>query len=327
VKAPSISLDSFPVIRDLVVNENVSLIIGGLFSTTAQHEYRMSSKLSTAFISLAPVYLPREFKQNLLFEIAGSVESQVNALLKDETKKKFGTKFAVFYSEDQNGQAYLEEFWSKAPQKGFDLTTLASYPKNLADYREFIKDIFGLKFPRERAEEYAIWYDIRLAQFKTNIKRAQILSPQFDFDWIFITANPLEVVQIIPSFKYIEVEKLPFVGGPQWRSSHLVKNNEVLGNLVFVDSVESQKDAKFQQAFKEKYLTLPKYVESMTFDAMWLAHQLLDTSKSGTRFSFKGSLIDLKSAKSYLSEWYKEDGIWMKSMDLNQISSSGIGRL
>lgn len=321
---PSIAVNQ---IRDLVVNEHVSIMIGGLFSTTAQHEYRMSAKLSTAFISLAPVYLPRQFKENLLFEVAGSVESQVYSLLKDENKKKLGSKFALFYSDDQNGQAYLEEFWEKSKSKGFTMVTQSSYPKNLADYREYIKDFFGLKFPRERAEEYSLWYDIRLAQFKTNIKRAQILSPQKDFDWIFITANPLEVVQIIPSFKYIEVDRLPFVGGPQWRSSHLVKNNEVLGNLIFVDNVESQKDAKFQQAYKEKYLSMPKYVESLSFDAMWLAHQLVDGNRSSTRFGFKGSLMDMKSTKSYFSEWFKEDGIWMKSMDLNQITSSGIGRL
>lgn len=321
---PSIAVNQ---IRDLVLNEYVSIIIGGLFPTTAQHEYRISSKLSTAFISLAPVYLPRQFKENLLFEVAGSVESQVHALLKEETKKKLGSKFALFYADDQNGHAYLEEFWDKSKSKGFTMVTQSSYPKNLADYREYIKDFFGLKFPRERAEEYGVWYDIRLAQFKSNIKRAQILSPQFDFDWIFITANPLEVVQIIPSFKYIEVERLPFVGGPQWRSSHLVKNNEVLGNLIFVDNVESQRDAKFQQAYKEKFINPPRYVESLSFDAMWLAHQLLDSNKSSSRFSFKGSLIDLRSTRGYLSEWFKEDGIWMKSMDLNQITSSGIGRL
>lgn len=314
-------------VRDLVFNENVSLIIGGLFSSTSQHEFRMSSKLSTAFISLAPVYLPREYKQNMLFEIAGSVESQVYALMKDETKKKLGSRFALFYSEDQNGLAYLEEFWSMAPKHGFDLVTLSGYPKNLADYRDYVKDMFGLKFSRERSEEYAIWYDIRLAQFKTNIKRAQILSPQSEFDWMFVTANPLEVVQIIPSFQYLEVSKLPFVGGPQWRSSHLVKNNETLGNLAFVDSVESQKDARLQQAFKEKYNYQPKFVESMAFDAMWLAHNIIDSSKASTRYNFKGSLTDLKSTKSFLSDWLKEDGIWMKLMELNQITSSGIGKL
>jgi outer membrane PBP1 activator LpoA protein len=314
-------------VRDLVLNEHVSLIIGGLFSTTSQHEFRMSSKLSTAFISLAPVYLPREYKQNILFEIAGSVESQVYALMREETKKKLGSRFALFYSEDQNGQAYLEEFWAMAPKYGFDLVTLSGFPKNLADYRDYIKDMFGLKFSRERSEEYALWYDIRLAQFKTNIKRAQILSPQFDFDWMFITANPLEVVQIIPSFRYLEVNQLPFVGGPQWRSSHLVKNTETLGNLTFIDSVESQKDARLQQAFKEKYNFPPKYVESMAFDALWLAHNLLDGSKSGTRYNFKGSLTGLKNTKSFLSDWNKEDGIWMKLMELNQITSSGIGKL
>lgn len=314
-------------VKDLVYNEHVSLIIGGMFSTTSQHEFRMSSKLSTAFISLAPVYLPREFKQNLLFEISGSVESQVNALMNDEVKKKLGSKFALFYPEDQNGLAYLEEFWNISQKKGFELVTLAGYPKNLADYRDYIKDMFGLKFPRERSEEYALWYDIRLAQFKTNIKRAQILSPHFDFDWIFISANPMEVVQIIPSFRYIEVNKLPFVGGPQWRNTQLVRNHEVLGNLNFVDIVESRKDARLQQAFKEKYNSQPKYIESMSFDAMWLAHNIIDSSKASSRFSFKGSLVDQKSVKSFLSDWSKEDGIWMKLMGLNQITSSGIGKL
>lgn len=314
-------------IEDLVKNEHVSLIIGGLFSSTNQQELKATTQLATTYIALAPIYLSRQYKESLVFEMAGSVESQVRALMSEETQQKLGKRFAVFYPDDQMGALYVNEFWNSAPLNNFQFVNLASFSKNLVDYRDYAKDLFGLKFSRERAEEYALWYDIRFRQYKDNIQRAQILPPKPDFDWLFIPSNPLEIVQIIPSFQYLEVSQIKYVGGPQWRSGNLVKNESTLGELNFVDTIENEKDAKFQQAFKERYEKSAGVVELLAFDALWLAHSLLNKKDGYSRTSFRKYVENLERVESYKTQWAQIDHLWIKKMGLNKISADGISKL
>jgi len=317
-------------IRELIINEKVSLVIGGLFPTTSVQEYRATRRLGTVFLSLGPIFLPREHKREMLVELTGSIESQIHSLFKAESKTTLGEKFALLYSEDPTGQLYLEEIWRQSKEKGFQLVNTASYPKGIVDYREYIKDLFGLKFARERSEEYQKWYEIRYAQNKNTIQRSQIIPSKKEFDWIFIPSNPLEIVQIVPSFKYYEVPSLTYVGGPQWRSSHLIKNQLNLGNLVFVDRSESQSDMEMQQLFKDRYDRSAKFVESVAFDTLYAGNNILEATlgKNGaSRSSVKNDMKDLKNIKGFVGEWEKEDGIWLKNLSMNQINAQGITKL
>ncbi|MCY4524696.1 MAG: ABC transporter substrate-binding protein, partial [Halobacteriovoraceae bacterium] len=84
-------------VQQLVEKHHVSAIIGGLFSSEAQKEYKEAIKHGVFYISLSPVYLPKNEKNHLLLEIPGSVESQLHKLFSSEMLDSFGRKAAIIY--------------------------------------------------------------------------------------------------------------------------------------------------------------------------------------------------------------------------------------
>jgi ABC-type branched-subunit amino acid transport system substrate-binding protein len=276
------------------------------------------------FISLAPLVVDSSKKDKLLVEMSGSLTSQVMGLLSTAAKNKLGKRLALFYPDDAMGNLLKEEFWKYASPLGFTIVNQASFPKTVSDYRDYAKDLLGLKFVRERGEEYVLWSEIRHAISKDALKRSAILPPKIDFDWLYIPATPLEVMQIIPAFKYLEVDKLKFVGGPQWRSSHLVKNHAILGDLYFIDRPEVDKDLRLQQAFRDKYNDNPKFVESLAYDAVWVVSQVMASGKFSTRSSLKSSIEEMKSLNGFVSNFVSTNGLWGKEMSVNKISEEGM---
>jgi nuclear transport factor 2 (NTF2) superfamily protein len=72
----------------------------------------------------------------------------------------------------------VNEVWRKAKAKKIELTSIHSYEKNITDYRDSVEKLLGLKFKREREEEYTLWKDIYTLQGKRTVRRVQTLKSQ-----------------------------------------------------------------------------------------------------------------------------------------------------
>src|SRR5690606_31504953 len=75
-------------VLELIREEKVAFIIGGLFPESAKAEYLQARKYGVLYISLSQINLPKEEKNHHLIEVQGSIESQVEALLSDEMVKR-----------------------------------------------------------------------------------------------------------------------------------------------------------------------------------------------------------------------------------------------
>jgi len=176
-------------VLELIREERVSLIIGGLFPDSAKAEYLEARKYGVLYISLSQINLPKEEKNHHLIEVQGSIESQVEALLSDKMIETFGSRVGVIFPDNEGGKAYIDEVWRKANQKSLKVTSVASFPKNVHDYRDTAKLFLGLKYPRERSEEFKILDDV-YSHEKSSIRRVQTLPPVQDFDWLFLASFP-----------------------------------------------------------------------------------------------------------------------------------------
>jgi hypothetical protein len=307
----------------LIEIENVALIIGGLYASEAESIFTKANELGATFISLAPIYKEKSFKNSLLVEIPGSVESQINAALDEKTKKVLGRRVALFYPQTELGEAYLSEFWRQAELKRFEVTSVSSFSNNLNDYREPIKNLVGLKFPREREEEFSLWEDIYKTKYK-NIDRIQVLKPIVDFDWIFIPSFPQQAVQIIPSFQYLGVKDVAFMGGPSWRSRTMVARQELLGRIFCVGDLEEVKKEKFRNLYKGTYNSEPKLLETYGYESVHLAESMLSGTKIENRSELIESLNQKTTVTSFLSKWTKVDNLWIREMNIGKITSKGV---
>lgn len=310
-------------VKDLIEVNNVSVVIGGLTPATATKEYLEAKKHGVLFISLSPVFLPKEDKNHLLIEIPASIESQVNHLFSATMINKLGTRPAIIYPNNELGIAYANEFWRQSKKQNLDVTGLISYDRNATDFREPVKNLLGIKFTREREEEAAIVNDIANLEKNKSIKRLQNLQPQVDFDWVFVPALPREVVQILPNFNYFDAFNLSYVGVPSWRSELMTNEGYRYGNVYFMDEPIINETA-FTQKFVAKYNKQPKFVETISYDALKIASGIIEENPSmDTRQDLDLALAKKNSIQGESGLWKLNEDIWLKDMATFKIKRDG----
>lgn len=311
----------------LIREDKVAFIIGGLFSDTAKAEYLEARKYGVLYISLSPINLPKEEKNHHLIEVQGSIESQVAALLSEDMIKKFGSRIGVIYPEDEGGKAYVEEIWRKGNEKNLQITSLASFPKKIHDYRETAKLFLGLKYPRERSEEFKILEDVYSLE-KTAIRRVQTLPPVIDFDWVFLATFPQEASLLIPTLGYYDANRLKLIGGPSWASRAMVKEQKNLGTLYFVGDDPKDINQDMLNKFEEIYQKRAGLIEIFALDAMKIgAEVLIKSGEVSNRDDFDAKVKEAGSLKGLTTSWKFEDGIWLKELNAMAITQGKIVKL
>jgi ABC-type branched-subunit amino acid transport system substrate-binding protein len=319
----SASVGAFRV-RELVQKNKCAAIVGGLFSDEATEEYLEAKKYGVFFISLSPIYLPKEEKDFLLLEIPGSIESQIHQLFKPEMLKRFGNHAAIFYQKGGLGSSYANEFWRKAKEANVEVTGIVSYDES--DYLKGMENLLGIGFKRERQEELDFLTQI-YSQEKSSTRRVQTLGPQVDFDWIFIPSSPNEALKIVPTFSYLDATSLNIIGGPAWRSGTLTQESKRLGALYFVgDNIESSMDS-YSEKFFQLYNKKPKLLEIEAFDAMEIVSNILIKQGAKSRSQLKELLLKSQTLKGLSGKWALTDGIWLKEMASFAIEKENIGNL
>lgn len=312
-------------VKDLIEVNNVAAIIGGLNSGEATKEYLEAKKYGVVFISLSKVLLPKEEKNHLLIEIPGSIESQVSLLFSEKMMSKIGKRPAILYPRNDIGEAYANEFWRQSKKNNLDITGLISFDTNQSDYREPIKNILGIKFNRERAEELDIVNDIAHLESKKSIKRLQNLQPQVDFDWVFVPALPREAVQLLPNFNYFDAFNLNFVGVPSWRSELMANEGYRSGNVFFMDESMSSAETPFTQKFFAKFKKQPNFVETIAYDSLKILSEVVESDSSyETRQDLDVALTKKGTLQSESGAWKLQDDIWIKDMSTFRIKREGI---
>ena len=314
-------------VLELIREEKVSFIIGGLFPDTAKAEYLEARKYGVLYISLSQINLPKEEKNHHLIEVQGSIESQIETLLSEEMVNKFGSRIGVIFPDNEGGKAYVDEIWRKASQKNLQVTSVASFQKNTHDYRDAAQLFLGLKYPRERSEELKIVDDVYSLE-KSSIRRVQTLPPVLDFDWVFLATYPHEATQLIPTLGYYDANRIKVIGGPSWVSKSMVKEQKNLGTLYFVGDDPKDLNQEMLTKFQEIYGKPAGLIEIIALDAMKLgAETLIASGEVSSRDDFDAKIKAHGKLKGLTTEWEYKDGIWLKRMNAMTITRGEIVKL
>ncbi len=314
-------------IKELALKYHVSAVIGGLFPHLAKQEYMEARKYGIFYISLSPVYLPRSEKDHLLVEVPGSVESQINGMLKSDVLDYFGKRVAVLYPWSDEGKSYVNELWSLHNSEKLQLMGVNHFKKGISDYREPIKSLLGLKYPREREEEYQIWNEIKNVN-KRNVRIINVLPPVVDFDWILIPSLPKEAIQILPTFAFFDAKDLKLVGGPSWINKKLQRQRKSVDGRMFVIGNDTKAiGADFIELYKKHNGTAPHLVDTLSFEGMNIVMKVLEGQKFDERDELVKRVSNFSTLKGLTSKWELEDGIWIKDMDILEIQRSGINKI
>lgn len=323
------------MVQELVMKHHVSAIIGGLYPELAKEEYLEARKYGVLYISLAEVYLPREEKTHLLIEIPGSVESQINTVIQPKALDFFGKNLAVLYPWSDGGKSYINELWGIHNAGKIKLTSINNYEQakkkrsesKYIDYREPVKQLLSLKYPRERKEELEVWKEIRNSQEK-NVRIINELPPIIDFDWVFIPSVPSEAIQIIPTFPYFDAKNIKFVGGPSWINKTLREEQSNLGGRLFSIGNDTQDiGMDFLKKYKQETGHYPKLLDTRAYESMLIVRSILEGQKFSERDELEKRVLELSAVKGITSNWQLLNGLWLKEMDILKVSKKGFTKL
>jgi hypothetical protein len=309
---------------ELATKDGVGLVIGGAFPSTSDQEYQLASAMKMLFFSLAPVHLSSDQKSYDLLEVGGSVQSQNVALFNQNYAKLLGKRFTLIYSGDVAGSILSEDIWKQSQENQFSLENVSTYSKGMTDYRDSVLELLGLKYSRERLEEYNLWYRLYYYKTKNDLTRVQVLKPKTDFDWVYLPTTPSEAMQIISSFIYAEAKNLTYVGGPQWRSAQLMRTSQQwTSKLYFLDSVREGDWGKKQgEAALDSFSSIPEY---LGYEAMITAAAIYKHLEEATasRSVWNDKVESLDELEEAIGIWEKRDKLWLKKMRLFSIEKDG----
>ncbi len=315
-------------VKELIERYNVAAVVGGLNIAEATRQYQEAKKHGIVYISLSKVLLPKEEKNHLLIEIPSSIESQIGHLFRPEVISKVGKRPAIIYPKTDLGEAYATEFWRTARAKGYEVTGLMPYDVGETDFREPVKNMLGIKFTRERQEEFELVNQIAELEKKKSVKRLQSLQPQVDFDWVFVPTLPREAMQIIPNFNFFDAFNLTFVGLPSWRTQLMTNESYRYGSVFFMDEQVVDNNSEFAQKFRLMFNRDPKFVEVLGFDGLKLYIDLIQANGSiSSRQDLDLALLNSKKMRGESGIWSLEDDIWIKDMNTYRIKRDGISQI
>ena len=308
-------------VRELIQTKYVSVVIGGLFPTTASEEYLEARRHGVLFISLSHVNLPNQLKNHLLVEVPGSIQSQIAALFSGQFLDKYGRKVAIVYPSSKRGEAYVEELWGLSNRGEVEVTGFYPYDENDSDFRPVVKRALGLGHKNERLEELEVWKNIyALENKKTTIRRIQTLRPVIDFDWVFVPSYPNQAINIINSFNYFDANGVLFVGGPSWMSRRLVNEQKNLGKLMFTGDSLNDFDQDFINRFVKVHGSKPGLVETLGYEGANIAVQLIGSSEFARREELEKQVLNKGSIDGVTGSWNFTSGVWIKKLDILKMS-------
>ncbi len=314
-------------IRELVEQESVGIVIGGLFPKEATEQFLETRKYGAMFLSLSPVDLGREEKNHLIIELQGSVESQVASLFSSTFLDQYGKRGAIIFQNDEKGKNYVNEFWGQAEQKQVQIKGVQAFTGELEDYRKTVREILGLEFVYERKEERELMKDINNLRFSSYMRRSQELPPEVDFDWVYIPVYPREAMQIVPSFRYYDAFGVTYVGGPSWRNKTMMKEISTVGNVLFVGD-DISVDADLNRSYVQEYAKPMKLIELAAYDAVNVAAQLIGSKDFDSRYEFSKSILGQTHLQAASGGFVKEDDkLWIKQMSILKLKKKGVQKI
>lgn len=307
-------------IYELVQKHHVSIIIGGLFRQSARYEYLEAKKYGVFYISLSEVDVPKTQKNHLLLEITGSTQSQIHTLLKEKYNKLLGSKLGLFYPNNEHGNVIADEMSQNFNGPNMKIEASQEYDaKSKQVDIEPVKELVGVKFKRERREEYKEWSEIYSLK-KSNIRRVNVLGPVIDFDWVFVPSNPNKAIHILNAFRYMDVKGLTFVGGPDWaKYKKLHREQQRTKSKVYVVAENDRLDKSFIKVFRDRNGKSPRGIEARGFEALNLCFQIIGQHNLETREELESALLKAKELRGVRGKWFLNDGIWIKDMKLMEI--------
>jgi len=286
----------------LIVDKHVVAVIGPLLSKGIEQLSQRAQELGVPILTLAQ---QAGISGDYVFRAAVSPKQQVNEMAAYAVNDLGFKKFAIIYPQGRFGQEYADSFWDAVEALGGEVTEIESYPSKETDFREAVDRSVSLYYKDARGRELG---DLAKSRKEKNIikktrktEEFYDLLPVIDFDAIFIPDEAKIVGQIIPTFQYRDINKVPFLGISAWNSAALLQRlPSKSAPAYFVDVLSLDNPPaefrSFAERYQQTYNSKPSVLEATAYDAGGLLRSFFKSDSTQiSRTDLKDMLTQVKN--------------------------------
>jgi len=225
---------------------------------------------------------------------------QVKALVEYTVQDLGIQRFAIFYPNEPYGVSFMNRFWDELSRHGAEVVGIESYATDQTDFRDSIKKLVGLYYPRledrpeeEFSKETEIWNKLLGAEdYETGRSVSEQfedqtppefpqdeglqegedeLEPIVDFEAIFIPDSYEKIGLIAPQLMYHDVSDVLLLGTNLWHSEKLLNIAKIYveGAIVpdgFFAGSPSVQVMEFVENFRSLFGRMPGFLEAQAYD-------------------------------------------------------------
>jgi len=282
--------------QKLVVGEKVSALLGPLTAKETEMVFERSEVAAVPVISLAPKEGLETFGQ-FGFRSTLTVEDQVKKVadfIQTDLKAK---KIGVLFPDSAYGYDVMDRATKEFKARDLDITEMQVYPHNATDFKEQLRRMARLDFPKLRKDEIC---PKKGPGFEGCAKKPTDLRPLIDFEVLFVPDSAETVGLLLPTLPYLRMYGVQVVGLSGFNSKRLLeRGGEAAEGVIFADGYLSTAKDFPTRFFREQYQRMakkePTRLSAEVFD---LAMIVIDIMKSSpgmvSREDFKQRLKSIR---------------------------------
>ena len=292
----------------LVERYGVMAIIGPLLTQESAQAAAKAQELQVPLLNLSQHPTITEIGE-YIFRNAMTKQHQTDTLVDYACEEQGLRKFVIVYPQDNYGIEFSNQFWDKIEECGGTVEGIEAYEPDQSDFNQEVKKLVGLHQPRAREEEYRLEEANRKMELnKEEVPESMVkLSPQIDFEAIFIPDYAKTIGQIAPTLAFYDVQRVMLLGTQGWNSQDLIRRGqEYVTGAVFVDGFFAKSPEplvrEFVKKFEKNFGELPELWEAQAYDAAQLLVSLLSDEGVQTREDLKNKLLSLSTLSGVTGE-------------------------
>lgn len=274
-------------VERLVVEDHVIAMVGSLLSRTSIAAASKADELGLPSVALSQKSGLTDVGESV-FRNALTSEMQVRELVKTAMETLKLSRFAILYPNDAYGVEFANLFWDEVLARGGQITAAQPYDPKETDFSGPVKRLVGRYYVEDRVREYKTklseWYKGQKSLRGRQKPPDDLLTPQMDFEAIFVPDGSRAIGQIAPTLSYYDVQDIRLLGTNLWNSQDLVrKASKAVNGAVFVDSFltsdPSFTQTRFYKEFKSIFGEAPGPFEAQAYDAGLILRQILASGR------------------------------------------------
>jgi branched-chain amino acid transport system substrate-binding protein len=291
-------------LKELVENDNVTVIVGPLASGESTAAARKAQELGVPII----VFSQKEGITNegdMIFRNFITPSKEIETLLNRAITKMGIKKFAIFYPDRTYGQYMKDLFRERVMLMGGTITAIESYKPDQTDFADVIKELVGLKFFNyySSGKDKSKFYD--MTNMKSEVEDDEMPDDQkkeagtlLDFEAVFIPDNYQQISLIAPQFPYYGIFNVPFLGTSLWMSDDLITSTGsfVQGAIFpvgFYPYAYAEGIEEFVTDYKDAFKSEPGVLAANGYDTIRLISAILNEGNISSRKDLQKALFNV----------------------------------